>query len=743
MEVGLVALWLAVYLSLWALSMPLAALIFDRVADRGAGLALPLGLGIMTLTAYWVGHLAFGWVALAAGLIVLVAGSAFALSRGVEVGWRDRIDVPLLFTLAFLFIIVVRGADPGVWPGGGEKFLDFGLLKTLLRSPVLPPEDFWYAGEPVRYYYGGHLISALLTILTGTETRFAYNLALAGFYGMLLTAAYSVAGMVAGSFDVSRRTAGLFAVFFVGFASNILTGLQVLVWALPDAIGGPLGQAIAANLHELAAEKVVAPPSEFAYWHPSRVIPGTINEFPFFAWLNGDLHAHMMSTPFLLLGAGLLFAYFRTPEREVTRRRLLVFGAIPPLAGFIAVVNTWSFPTIVGLTWLSVAFAPARPLSLLPTSVVTRAERLDSPITREGSRLGGALGVALLVLVGGLLWTLPFWLGTASGRSIGFFPERSPLAGLLVVHGAFLAVFVPYLLAHVKPEIKKHAAQTGVVLALFVPTAWLGGLAAIAVFAPLLVVGWVLLRLRDDLGYETVLLLAGLGLVLIVEFAFVQEDAAPGRFNTVFKVYMQVWVLWSVAASIMLARLLGGGRAIPTSWRKGTAVLAALLVVSTSFYGAFALAGHFDDGATDDMTLDSLQYVSDYHASEVEAIHWLDEKEGQPHIIEAPGRAYRWSNAPSALTGLPTVLGWTHEIGYRGQAAYDERLTDVTQFYTGTPEQQVAILEQYDVRYIYVGPQEREAYDPGDFSRLSGVSVAYESSHVTIYEVDQNQLAAS
>ncbi|WP_332898606.1 DUF2298 domain-containing protein [Haladaptatus sp. CMSO5] len=740
MEFGLVALWLAVYLAFWALSMPLAALLFADFDDQGAGFALPLGLGLLTLVAYWVGHLAFGWVAVLAGLLALGGATALALTRDIEIRWRDRIDVPLVFVTAFLFIILLRGADPGIIPGGGEKFLDFGILKILLRSPTLPPEDFWFADAPVRYYFGGHLLTALLTILTGTEARFAYNLALAGFFGMLISAGYSLAGAIAAGFAVSRRKAGLFAAFFIGFASNLLTGLQVFIWALPDAIGVPLGRAIASNLNDLAAEQVVAPPGEFSYWHPSRVIPGTINEFPFFSWLNGDLHAHMMSTPFLLLAAGLLFVYFRTPAREVTRRRLLVFGALPPLAGFIAFVNTWSFPAVLGLAWLTLAFAPASPTTLFPRQLATRARRAESWLTTELLRLASALACALVILAGGLLWTLPFWLGTASRRSIGLFPERTALVPLLVVHGAFLAVFVPYLVAHARPELKKHAAQTGVVLALFIPTAWLGGLAGVALFCPLLAAGWLLLRLRDDLGYETVLMLAGLGLALIVEFAFVQENAAPGRFNTVFKVYMQVWVLWSIAASVMLARLLNAGQAISTNWRTGARVLAALLVVSTSFYGVFALAGHFNDGATDDLTLDGLQYVSDYHAGEAGAIHWLDDREGRPHLIEAPGGAYRWANAPSALTGIPSVVGWPHERIYHGEEAYKNRITDVTKFYTGTPDEQVAMLEKYDVRYIYVGPHERDAYDPGDFSQLAGVTVAYEGGDVTIYEVNHDQL---
>ena len=121
-----------------------------------------------------------------------------------------------MFTIAFLFVIAIRAVDPAVHPSGGEKFLDFGLLKSLLRTDALPPEDFWFVGEPVQYYYGGHLLTVLLAKITFTPARYAYNLALAGFFGMVVTVAYGLAGAVAAARGRSAGVAGTLAAFFVG-----------------------------------------------------------------------------------------------------------------------------------------------------------------------------------------------------------------------------------------------------------------------------------------------------------------------------------------------------------------------------------------------------------------------------------------------------------------------------------------------------------------------------------------------
>ncbi|WP_247008132.1 DUF2298 domain-containing protein [Halorientalis litorea] len=786
MEYGLVALWMGVYLALLLAGLPLAAVLFPRLADRGVGVAIPLAATILWFVGYLLGHVSLS-LAVPAGVVVLLALAAAAFYRR-----RPAIDTAVVgetaavFAVAFLFLVAIRAVDPAVHPIGGEKFLDFGLLRSLLRAETLPPEDMWFAGEPVSYYYGGHLLASLLTRLTGTAPRFAYNLALAGFYAMLVTAAYGLAGSLAAHRGTPRRSGAVLGALFVGIASNLSTPVELLAWLLPDGV-------VAAVAGLLSVDPtVVNPPAEFNYWDASRVIEGTINEFPLFAFLNGDLHAHMMSTPFLLLVGALCFSYYLTPESALRRRRLLVAGLLPPLAGLLAVVNTWSFPTAGGLTALTLLFAPSDPRTLLPGTLRTRLTA-DDWRADESLRTLVAVGGGALVVAVGVLWSLPFWLGTASTRSVAVLPDRSPLGPLVLVHGTFLLVFVPYVLRHAVPRLTGRwrlaaAASVAVVVAVGVAV----DAAAVAVFAPLLVVGWLLLRLTeratvaagadagvastdggaeastargtepaddggpplDRPGFELVLLVAGAGLLLLVEFVYIEEQAAPGRFNTVFKTYMQIWVLWAVAAGAALAHLCYRHR--PTlalsgeRWGQAMRAFAVVLLVSASVYGAFALANHFDDdGAiarTDDPTLDATAFVATAHPGEAPAIRWLDNRTGRPTIVSAPG-GYNWNgaegdgaSAAASLTGLPTVVGWHHEIGYRGEDAYTNRTADVRRIYVGSPERQAELLRAYNVSYIYVGPAERATYADITVRNVPGVTVELARGDVVIYGVERDAL---
>ena len=775
MEYGLVVVWLALYLLLTYVGATIASALFPRFAKRGVAFGLPVALVILWLSTYFVGRVSITagiWL----GVVALVAGSAVVAYRREPVDLRSFGEVAAVFAVAFLFVVWIRALDPAISPLAGEKFLDFGLVQSLLRGDTLPPEDMWFAGEPVAYYYGGHLLTAILTRLTGTAGQYAYNLALAGFYATLVTGVYGLAGAVAAARDVPRRLAAGLSAFFVGFASNLTTPARALLWLLPDGVSRTVAGAAGYELEGLARG-----PGEFYFWDASRVITDdpadfatytpargySVNEFPLFAWLNGDLHAHMMSTGFLVLAAALCFSYYQTPAEERRRRLALLFGALPAVGGLMAVTNTWSFPSIAGLAMVTVAMAPASPRTLLPASLRDPVPRAGA--AGEGSRIGLAVAVAVGVAVLGLLWSLPFWFGVGSGREVTYLPDRSSIAELVGIHGLFLIPFALYLYAQVgRTAETKQTRLVGLGFLLTVAVGTLVDLAAIGLVLPLLVGAWLFARsptgqpssgplpaLADggerSVGFETVLLVAGAGLVILVEFIFIKENV--GRMNTVFKTYMQVWVLWAAAVGPILAWLLTRWRPDDEATRQlvtnGMTVFVIQLICSTSVYAAIALPNHV--GRADEPTLDGRAYLNDSHPGEAEAIRWMDrEIAGQPNIVTAAPAGYYWTpeegkgaSAPSSLTGIPTVAGWHHEIQYRNSSVYNERVDDVDTIYRGEPAQQRALLRQYDVQYVYYGPAEQARYRAVTVNQLAGVTEIHRSGEVVIYRVNQSALADS
>jgi YYY domain-containing protein len=791
MEYGVVVRWWLLYQVLLVVGLPFAARVLPDAPDRGASLAMPTALVLLTLPTLWVGQLAFGlWVVVGVA-ILLLAVSAWLARGGIEVDARAYGEVVAVFTVAFLFLVAIRAASDGVHPYAGEKFLDFGLLQSLLRADRLPPQDMWFVGERVIYYYGGHLMAAILSLLTGTEGRFAYSPALAGFYAMAVTGAYGLAGTIAAddddggapvrgstalgvagvvfalallAFGVSwylvvfpaalaaaavtrsrRVRAGVLAAFVFGFASNLLTPVRLLaseVEFVADVVA-------AAGMREVRSPTIT--PGTFDRWHASRIVETGINEFPLFAYLNGDLHGHMMDVAVLFLVVGVGLAYYRTDESRVTRRRALLFVAMPALAATILAVNTWSFPAVLGVTALSVALAGPRPHTLLPARVWGRFER-ERAATTELQRVVLGVGAAAVVAVASLALAWPFvWnvlLLGASERSPAFLPEPSRIGSFLLVHGLFLVALGAYLVSRAARD-RWDWVLAGLATVFLVALAATFDLVVagvsldfvgVALAGPLVLGAW-LLRRRSRVGFEGVLVVAGAGLILLVEYVYLADNASPERFNTVFKVYAQAWAFFSVAAGVALAGL--ARRRVGENARLRSAAgttFVVLLLVSASIYGGLAVTNHFD--RMDDPTIDAMEHVHDERPGEAAAIEWLLEKPGQPHLVSAPGLTpYSWQNPESSLTGIPTVAGWIQETIYRGDEAYWTRVSDVKIIYETTdPVSRAVLLRKHDVDYIWVGPVEKQRYDVANVADEPGISIATVTPNVTVYEVNRTAL---
>jgi len=779
MEYGVVAVWLVCCHALAVLGLPVATALFDRFPNDGAAFGFPIAAVLVTLVTYWLGRVWFDpFVAVAA--VAALAGLDLVVLRRRDVDLRLGVyrGPAAVFTVVFLAVTAVRAVDPAIYAHSGEMFLNFGLLKSLERASTLPPEDVWLAGQPVRYYYGGHLLGSVLAMLATTPVRYAYNLHLPTILATLATASYGLAGAIGAGHGVSHRVAGLAGVFFTSIASNTFGFVQLVLRELP----APMATDIAERLD---FDPALVTTDSFMYSQASGFRPHFAPlDFPLFSTFHGGFHPHLMSPPFLLLLCALLLAYVRTPAVE-QRRRWALLGATVPVTGFVLFTNSWSFPTACGLVLLAVALAPAHPRTLLPwwgptegshttetpptQSLSTDGGRPMGVLRRESTSVLGGFAVAAWLGICGMVLVGPYVGRLTGGLELGLFPDRSGLAVLGLLHGAFLVVFVVYLWPHLRALLPSgesdDTGQSGRLWTLLAGSLGANVLfagvvldaASFAVYGTLLVVGWLLLR-RSSVGFEVVLLVAGAGLVVLVDVAYLDDPASIGRYNTVFKAYTQVWILWSVAAAVALVRILERGREegaellwATKSLPRPRVVAAGLLIVSLSLWGGVAAANHFT-GATpiygpmysqvDDPTLDALEPEGERHPEEMAAIQWLDDRDGRPTMIAAVGnRTFRWEANPAAtLTGVPTVAGWKHATYYHGEAIYRERAEHVATVYTGSVANRTRVLERYDVRYIYVGPTERERYGDVPFARQRGISVAFENEAVTIYAVDQSAL---
>ncbi len=793
MEWLLLGKWLLVLAALAAVGAPLSAWLFPRLPRRGAAFSLPVTLLGMTTVIFLVGQVTFGLHTVVGGVGAVLAASGLAYRSGATPDWRGVAGAYAVFAAGFLLLAFFRGAAPTITPAGGEQFLHFGLVKTLSRAETLPPEDMWYAGEPLRYYYGTQLQVASLSMLTDTHLRYGFNLGVATFYGVLVVSAYGLAGAVTAAADRSYRLGGTLGVFFVALGGSFATAIRLLVGQLPRDLMMEYGPAVwgyPASRFGLSTAEMYQRAGTidgWSWWYVRYVVEGTIQEFPMYSFVKADLHGHALSTGYVVVAGALAFSYYRLPAERRGRRLAVLVGGLGVVAGVFGFMNTWSLPTAVGLAWLAVAAADAHPTTLLPARV-GHALRGPDP---EGGRLQwiGAevwrvlLGVPAAIVVGlvGYVIASPFLVfgHVPENEGVGFFPPRSGLVEFLVIYGAILALFAGFVWYRGWPVAREQDPRLqlgGAIVGIVAVGALLTALSfpVLAVTGPILLGAWLLVR-TDRVGFEGVLLVAGIGLVLSLELLFAKVAPWPeghARWNTSLKVAVQGWTLAGAAAGGVSALLLveawealadvrkrvshrisdtsraatDGGRR-----RTATAVLAGVLVVATVLASAPfpVLAGYTEMGDEladdDEFSLDGLAVQEYNRPQEMAAIDWLDDREGRPVVIEAPGRPYQWTSTAATMTGLPGVLGWAHhQRNYRPDewVGHRENATHVVYQESWEWSDAASVLRQHDVTYVYVGPTENDTYGTTlrDFDGKRGLSTAFENERVTIYRVNHTAL---
>jgi YYY domain-containing protein len=240
-----------------------------------------------------------------------------------------------------------------------------------------------------------------------------------------------------------------------------------------------------------------------------------------------------------------------------------------------------------------------------------------------------------------------------------------------------------------------------------------------------------------SLRFVLICAIVGLLLTLSVEFFYLVDNFRV-RTNTIFKFYFQAWVLMAVASAFAIYWLSRRRSWLRTGFLVGFWLLFAMGMVYPVL-GNISRAGNFGGPPT----LDGTAYLAESQADDYAAITWLNEHvDGAPVILEVPGSggsSYVYEGRVSALTGLPTLLGWAgHEGQWRGNyEIQNARDPDIETIYsTLDPQAALTLLDEYGITYVYVGPLERSNYDPRALEKFElFMDVVYQQDGVTIYRI--------
>ncbi len=807
---GVIIWYLAILLLGW-ISLPAVMLAFPGLQDRGYGFARLVGMLVVALITWLAGsyEITFSrltisvvvgvWLLFNLALVWLLKQDFRDYLRGT---WKQILAAEGVFLLFFMLMLLVRLGNPDLWHAskGGEKPMDFAYLNAVIKSTSFPPYDPWFAGGYINYYYYGFVIVGTLVKWLGVVPAIAYNFILPTLFGLLATGAYTIISTVVyksteqtddGKKPLWRATLlGITGAVFTAVMGNL--GTVRMIWRALQKLGAPDGDISGVGFitrmawtvkgfgQVLQGNGLPLYPGDW-YWIPSRAIPAVhdvepITEFPAFTFLYADLHAHMIALPISMLVIGWLVSLLYSRGKWQTSAGKfgkpgmgisLFIGAIA--VGALRPTNTWDFPVYLALAVIGILY--------------TLLRHRDSFSHQPGDRQHWVWGVGMLLALPLLAFVLyqPFtqWYGAAYTAVDLWIGDTTPSWSYLTHWGVFLFFIVSWMIyetidwmastpLRVLARYRPYFFWFIVILAL-VALILIGFLIVNAYIAwiALPIAAWALILIlrRDQPDIKRMFLFfVGTSMVLTIFVEVVVLRGDIGRMNTVFKFYLQVWTLLSLASAAALYWLIRSMAGWRPSVAKTFQSAAWLLVGSAMLFPLLAGADKIRDRMVDGAphTLDGMQYMigatylehnintdetmvmqleQDYHA-----IRWMqDNVQGSPVIVEGLVTEYRWGSRYSINTGLPAVVGWNwHQ---RQQRAVNPsewvtgRVAEVDAFYTtSSVEEALDFIHKYDVEYIIVGQMEQAVYPLSGLAKFfeyEGVywNPVYTYQQTTIYQV--------
>ena len=227
---------------------------------------------------------------------------------------RLDLEMEISFLIVFLFFLFLRSLVPDAF--GAEKLMDFAFLNSVLNAERFPPNDPFFAGGKLDfYYYFGYVISAVITKISLVDAEIGFNIAMASI------PAYSfiIAMGIFRELKVNEYISTILALF----SGNLYSVYEFLM--------------------DMYLRRL---PTFLYYWNSTRIIDDktykkVITEFPYFSFIHADLHAHVLAIPLILLLIAVLYKYHKNGE----------LGFLIPILNFsLFITNSWDAPAFIILT---------------------------------------------------------------------------------------------------------------------------------------------------------------------------------------------------------------------------------------------------------------------------------------------------------------------------------------------------------------------------------------------------------
>ena len=738
---------------------------FHLLNDRGFAISKILGISIFSLLSWTVSisniiprHTLTLYIILSVLFIVAIKlwyRQRHEVRNYLFLNWKKILWLQSIYFIIFATFILLRYIDPLI--NHTEQPMDLAFLTASINTISGIPLDPWLKGEVLNYYYFGYWIFSDISKISFLNPEVSYNLAISTIPALV---GISIAGLVINV--MAKSTLLKVQIFISGLASLFSCFLSniygLLAWLNEYVV------ASSSFWNSICIEGLSKPeireslnwyPTKFWWWFSSSRIINffgtncgqngsdyTITESPFFSYLLGDLHPHVMASPFIIAFITICLFLSKSSLQTLKFNTILAITMTTLMMSICNFINMWNGPILISILYM-----------------VFIAKKINNP----NKSLIKILTIPTIITVGSFLIILPYVFN--AGESItGLYASHThthPIHGLIIWLPLWV-IIIPYSIKDfMTSKISKNIKTPIVISILITSIPWIikivlpmnqissgPGLLGFAIPISFMVFITTFSAtnhtsekgLTEKATFSYILSL-GFLLVLIPELFYV-GDIFQNRMNTVFKFYYYAWILFSLGAAYSFKHLypfVSIKNKLKVKLIAATWSLCALITILMGLYFVPASVKSKLD-YSEFQSLNGLINIKKDSPDIYDAIEFVRmESSSEDGILEAVGE-WDQSGLFSSTTGIQNIINWPgHQIQWRGDLIeLSKRTQDVETIYKTTDTYIAKTkLDFYSIKYAVVGPQEVLKYGETIGSTFENIGlVVFQNNTLKIYKFE-------
>jgi len=633
----------------------------------------------------------------------------------------------LIFIIIFGLILLLRMSNSDIL--NTEKIMEFMILSSSMSSMSIIPEDLWFHNNPVSYYSYGYFVYSAIPSILDMESSMAYNFILPSVLSITFLSTY---GLITRIFEIPKNKIYLFLPFifiYIYFITPFASILEILshstlgtdyIYKLIDIEG----------ITKKENFELFWPNDNWWWFSISRIISYnkpdiffsdyTINEFPSFSFILGDIHPHILVIPFVILGFSMIFDIFYKKEFTLVSTIWLNLVII-----FTILINPWYSVILIWYVICSVFF-------------------YRKNINFENKNL---LYLAVVLII-----ELSIFIFLINPNNLLDFPYISNVKIISRFHQLFLywgfsyiPIFLFILVRILRLGFSKDHIKTfililsfSLVFPLFLPNFYLN----FELFINFLInnifysfilssVIFIIKNEKSLMKHIMILLFSSLVVIYGTEFIYI-VDKFNNRMNTVFKFYFINYIILNLVSIYLIYNFL---KSLNHFKRYIGSLFLVLVIVPSVWWGVSAIRSRSIDNIGS-FGINGLSYLNQ---SEIEVIDFIKNNIPKESIIlEGVGKSYTRSNIISAATGRSTVLAWiNHQLQWRSDSELILDLNNKIENFYLNPSHENQMLKEYNVKYILLSTFEKKRYDLNNDSKFKNFNLIFENKEFKIFSLNE------